>query len=138
MDRFKFRVWDKNNKKLLKSPYILLYSTTETVTVGIGKNELCLCYEDCIIQQCTGLKDKNGKLIYEGCIIINGDGRKWEVIWNNDNQAWGLKELNTNHKWSMAAIKIKEYEIIGNIHANKDLLKGDMKMKWTTKLLYKD
>lgn len=78
-DRFKFRVWHKKRKKM----YEVLHLHTETLTNGgewvtakgfniITQQDIHIQIEpkDCLIMQCTGLKDKNGlNLLFESDII---------------------------------------------------------------------
>jgi len=59
MDRFRFRIWLKKEKR---------YSQYQKPAVPEFTNHWAH-RSDYIIEQCTGLKDKNGKLIFEGDIV---------------------------------------------------------------------
>ena len=85
--------------------------------------------------QYTGLKDKNGKEIYEGDIIRKEIGVGYEskfypsfplgtqskyfpliVEWDNENACWKRLELHNDINF------ITEIEVIGNIYENPELL----------------
>ena len=81
--------------------------------------------EDMILMQYTGLKDKNGKEIYEGDIISNGY-EKCIVVWVKEQAGFMLKLTNKEYekeKWTNPMIDLrKDDEVIGNIYENPELL----------------
>ena len=117
-DRFKFRVWDKVFNR---------YWTDEE----IKENAAWLLFPDndninnVEIEQCTGLRDKNGNLIYEGDIIfINGE--KWRVIWDDEDCAFffsNLKEVYHQPIFPDFYMGAEDFKVVGNIHENPELLK---------------
>jgi len=117
MREIKFRAWGKNSKEFL-SP--------DGKTFGLTLKEI-QNIEDINIwefQQFTGLKDKNGKDIYEGDIVKY----KFYMLSGVDYVIFreGKFELKNDYINSVgfrSVSNVSEYcEVIGNIFENKDLL----------------
>lgn len=64
-DRFKFRAWHKPTKRLFEVwSFTPEYVFENDEVNGVGSPTNPARMEDCVLEQCTGLKDKHGKLIY--------------------------------------------------------------------------
>lgn len=116
--RFKFRAWDKDEKEMRpKKGGFYLGSVNSELISG-----------DDLIMQYTGLKDKNGKEIYEGDVIEHIQGIydrtkiKEKVFWNDELA--GFNPFSDYDSDCDIYVEMETVEIIGNIHENPELLEG--------------
>lgn len=111
-NRFRFRAW---NSIVCRYQYFTLKS--------ILKIEGDIQWHILTIEQCTGLNDKNGKLIYEGDILSDGTDNLMIVKFDEEESNLVLKSLK--YRTQAKLIYAKFFcEVIGNIHENPELLEG--------------
>lgn len=120
MREIKFRVWLETTCELLPWERISRENTDWTLADLHNSNRV-------EFDQFTGLKDKNGKEIYEGDIIA--DSNWWwgpgEVFFNLENGDNTARYLVKNTKDKVITYNIwngKDVKIIGNIYENPELL----------------
>lgn len=113
MDRFKFRFWDKETQTMQKIPMVELRHR-----ISLDK---IFADDRVIFMQCTGLKDKNGNLIYEGD-IISDDYDNTLVEWSETNCQFLVVEENDGIKTCYTFEQLQSLEIIGNIYENPELI----------------
>ena len=142
----KFRVWDKKeNKWLMGYEYdnlggfslfgeIMLFGEWSGVLDKYLFSKENHNYEDLVVMQYTGLKDKNGKEIYEGdiCYPVRNT-EPYVVAFGTHETCEGDYYSSTAHGFYLKAVYPEPYiserslpyyhgiEIIGNIYENPEL-----------------
>ena len=145
MREIKFRAWDKIDERIIvdDQKFIPVKVTSK------GVMRLSPHYEEKLykfiddnrfdLMQYTGLKDKNGKEVYEGDIVKivykDCEGGGWHSISKEKGRVyfdvyWGVKfdcsdaTQRTADSWksTIGTRDVQDVEVIGNIHENPELL----------------
>lgn len=87
----------------------------------IDQNTIC---------QCTGLKDKNGELIWENDIVRDKEGNCYKAFWQNNYYQFSwicvksdIFQIGT--KWDLYIWRSYEIAVIGNTFDNPELLESE-------------
>lgn len=129
-DRFKFRYFNKLSNKMVEP------KNWQNIDFIFECLKQQICYDNdisllpynhigngLVFMQCTGLKDKNGKLVFFDDLVKNKWGEICKVIMQTDEKNYGrvvlqnLKNINnkTNKDVVFIPNAITESELIGNI-----------------------
>lgn len=107
MMKTRFRAWDGKEMQ-----YVFKIRSIDGVVTKDNIERV-----DWIVMQFTGLFDKNGKGIYEGDIIKDGFDSVRSVFWEEDNARFHYGV------YGLVQRAAKDYEVLGNIYENPELLK---------------
>ena len=133
MSEIKFRAWDKNNNEMVEVAnidYGAYKTKIEYLTVEYKNGETLTEYADSFeLMQYTGLKDKNGKEIYEGDIVEYSRGFFGATIYKqvvkfSDGMFIPLVIVEEGYN-CIDEYQRELFEVIGNKYENPELLEAD-------------
>ena len=131
----KFRAWDVLAEKMIDE--ILMISFVRKEIIGKfsdGSTSVPLKFEDkrngedVTLMQSTGLKDKNGKEIFEGDILAcktDDEVINLNIFWDEEHALFMFESKKYNEQEPLAELvenNTYPFEIIGNIYENPELL----------------
>ena len=116
MREIKFRAWDKKRKEMFYSDFQI--SADGGIHWWKPEEGYCWPRKDVELMQFTGLKDKNGKEIYEGDIL------KYYYPHAPENEKGRIKEIRwVGYRYDITDRCSKNWKVIGNLWENPELLK---------------
>lgn len=135
-NRFRFRAWDKSFQKYCEN--VIVSTINGEITVYgrlVNGNTALIPSTHVVLEQCTGLKDETGRLIYEGDIVrvfydhFNGTFTEKEVVgpvkWECGTWIVNNSLLNHSPEYDETHLESAAVEVIGNIHENPELLEAE-------------
>ena len=133
----RYRAWDKIHK--------IMYEVDDIMSIDFEEKEICVQtiyfeqglpdsrdldyydFDDIVLMQSTGMRDKNDREIFEGDILKVTNLSSWlEVVSFNEDKAMFVskelkREIEETPLYDLFNTDIFEIEIIGNIYTNPEL-----------------
>ncbi|MCO4564561.1 hypothetical protein Si082_01447 [Streptococcus infantarius subsp. infantarius] len=125
----KFRAWLKEEYRMTDVREITFFNDEVQMISGV---EDFYAYDEFELMQSTGLKDKNGKEIFDGDIVkfsdCDDDVYVTPVVWDKNYACFGVS-FSGGYPISFDYLEefyteLKDIEVVGNIYENKELLEG--------------
>ena len=107
MREIRFRVWSNLRKEMIVNPP-LKYNYGKWIL-----NFADIIMEDIVLLQFTGIKDKNGKEVYEGDVVHLKD-----ISGSGSERNFGLKEIKWGDVGFPESLLTEDIKVMGNIYQN--------------------
>lgn len=125
----RFRAWDKEFKEMVQVDALVFDEQIIKATYKNG-NVVKEDIKNYVLMQFTGLKDKNGKEIFEGDILTTG--KRTGVVKNHRTLGFYMNDTRGDNWWFGSDVDLAEFEdftrtvaekteILGNIYTNPEL-----------------
>lgn len=125
--KLKFRAWLKKRQEMDNEIDHISWLEDELYCIGDGITYM-VSAEDLVLMQSTGLKDKNGKEIFEGDILAcktDDEVINLNIFWDEEHALFMFESKKYNEQEPLAELvenNTYPFEIIGNIYENPELL----------------
>lgn len=124
----RFRAWHRELGRMM-SISDMWFNVDSLGEIGLNdavmNDYITVSPDEIELMQSTGLKDKNGKEIFEGD-IVDYKGRKAVIKWHGSYASFIYRFIDElqgrKSEWDPLYLAYFRVEVIGNIYENKELL----------------
>lgn len=125
MDLLRFRAWLKKEQKMDNEIDHISWLEDELYCIGDGITYM-VSAEDLVLMQSTGLKDKNGKEIFEGDIVkMSKDVYSEPTYYEVAKHYGGAYRLESKQHGCELWLRHTDCEVVGNVYENPELLEDE-------------
>lgn len=134
-DRFLFKAKRVDNGEWVVGFYTYIYKkhyiyTGQIISGGLYDIAERFEVDPSTICRCTGLKDKNGNLVWENDIAKYENDNFYKVFWQNNHYqfSWVCVKsdvFSIGTKWDLWRFKSSEIEVVGSVVDNAELLESE-------------
>jgi uncharacterized phage protein (TIGR01671 family) len=134
MREIKFRAWHKAHQRMYYSDFVVKFTGTLLWWVSEHGYDELMGTDKAIPMQFTGLKDKNGKEIYEGDVVEELEDSYYSIEEDDDREVlgkfvieydvngfWPKHRESNEYGWGEDDAK-DNFRVIGNIYENPELI----------------
>lgn len=122
----KYRAWDSAKKEMFKDTFAITESGQVVVVEqeSVASSPDYVFVDHLVIMQSTGLKDKNGKEIFEGDVVkiakdVYSEPTYYEVV----RHYGGAYRLESKQHGCELWLRHTNCEVVGNVYENQEYLK---------------